>query len=102
MDLAEEGRSIAALDDKPELSPLVQAAVDLFWLLSGGRPVGFAVGPIPTADILLSAQAFGLPPDWFLYLCRVMDNEFLKHHVLKEPKPPEQKPALKAGRQRVS
>ena len=81
MDLASDGRHVQALADRPELDGLVAVAVDVFWLVSGGRPVGFGPGPIPTADILFAAQTFGLPPDWFLYLARVMDNVFLKHFI---------------------
>jgi hypothetical protein len=97
--LAEEGRHIQALADKPEVDGLVAEAVNLFWLLSGGRPVGFGPGPIPTTDILLGADAFGLPADWFLFVCRVMDNEFLTHHLLKEKS--KEKPALNPPAKRV-
>jgi len=61
--------------------------IDAFWLLSAGRPHGFAPGGIPTADILAFWNTFHIGPDaWeFLELVRAMDSAFIEHHAKQQP-----------------
>jgi hypothetical protein len=77
LELAADGRKVQALNDKPELTYLQSTALDVFWLLSAGRPVGFGPSAIPTIDIFLAANAYGLAFDWLINLVRAMDHEFL-------------------------
>lgn len=67
-----------ALERKPVLNWLQAEALNGFWLMSAGRPVGFN-GPlgIPAADIVLTAQALGLDPGWYLRVVRAMDSAYL-------------------------
>lgn len=85
-ELESEGREVPALERRPALTGIQDTAVEAFWLLSHGRPMfslgmgGAAPGGIPAADIILTALSYGLTPDWFLRMVRIMDAAYLSHH----------------------
>lgn len=103
LELAEDGREIAALEDKPTLSPIQEAAYDAYWLASPGRVLGFgAVGGIPSSDVIAVARVWGLEPEWFLRVVRAMDVIYCDHvnsGRRDDPAPPK-KTARKPARRR--
>jgi hypothetical protein len=79
-EIADRGRDIKVLDDKPALNDLQLGAFDSFFLLSPGRPLGYGCcGGIPTTDIILMAATRGFDPEWFLRVVRAMDSAYLEH-----------------------
>lgn len=97
-ELEDDGRMVKALVDKPALNSLQSAAMDLFWLLSAGRPIGMGPGPIPSADIMLVGEAHGFPLPWFFRMIRTLDHEFLEDMIEKRKSKEKKQPPKKARR----
>ncbi len=79
-----------ALEKLPDLLEHQRFALELFFMLSPSRPMGFgAAGGITTADIMAVADESGFDPLEWLHLCRAMDSVYLEHvHKKNEPQKP--------------
>jgi len=70
----------APLAEKPVLDEFQADLLQLFWLLSESRPVGFgSASGITTVDILMAANCYGYEPTAFLRVIRALDRVFLQH-----------------------
>lgn len=81
-----------ALEKLPELLEHQEFALELFFMLTPSRPIGFGgAGGISTADIMAVADESGYDPLEWLHLCRAMDAVYLEHvhkqNEARKPKP---------------
>lgn len=83
IELAEDGRDVPALNDRPELTPAQAAAVEAFWMMNPARPVAVGMGgaiPLGLAvtEIVATARVYGFPEDWFLTVARAADRAYME------------------------
>lgn len=76
---------------RPELPLHLAFYMDAFWTLTGDRPMGFALGPIPFTAMATYARQYGIDRrdefDRFARLMRMLDNVYLEAAPNLEQKP---------------
>lgn len=70
---------MAALAERPELSPDLNYIWEGFWVLSGSRQMGWGVGPIPLTEIQAYIELFAIEDRYLFVSCiREMDRVYLE------------------------
>lgn len=74
------------IQDKPSLGPGLEFYLSAWQELSYDRPVGFGLGPIPSASLRAYTQDLGMcedESDRFIFIVREVDNFFVAHSAKK-------------------
>jgi hypothetical protein len=87
--LAATGVEVPALQNRPDLDPLLAEEWEAFGMLSRARPVGMGLSGIPLSEMAIYCALFDVPPEErsrFVRIMQAMDRTYLEYHGSEEAK----------------